>query len=74
MKLTELEYSRIGVIVKINLDVKFKKRLFELGIYEGARIRLIKEREKSFVIIEVCGVYYALRYNDARQIEVRTYE
>ena len=70
MKLTELKVNEKGTIVKISLPDKFKKRLFELGFYNGARIMVTKTRKKVFIIISVKESHYALRYKDAEFIEV----
>lgn len=74
MKLSNVCEGKECKIAKIDLSDKFKKRLNELGIFEGAKIKVTKKREKAFIILSVSGVFYALREKDINNIMVEYYE
>lgn len=74
MKLSEVNEGEKCRIIKIDLSDKFKKRLNELGIFEGAKVKVTKKREKAFLILSVSGVFYALREKDSNNIMVEDYE
>ncbi len=70
MKLADIMVNEEVIIVKIELPDKFKKRLYELGFYEGVSARVVKNRKRAFIVLSVKETYYALRYKDAEFIEV----
>ena len=74
MKLSNVHEGKECRIIKIDLSDKFKKRLNELGIFEGAKVKVTKKREKAFIILSVSGVFYALREKDSNNIMVEEYE
>ena len=74
MNLSNVNEGKECKIIEINLSDKFKKRLNELGFYEGAKIKVTKKREKAYLILSVSGVFYALREKDAKNIMVEVYE
>ena len=74
MKLSEVYEGKKCRIIKIDLPDKFKKRLNELGIFEGAKVKVTKKRERAFLILSVSGVFYALREKDSNNIMVEDYE
>jgi Fe2+ transport system protein FeoA len=74
MKLSEVREGKECRIIKIDLSDKFKKRLNELGIFEGAKVKVTKKRERAFIILSVSGVFYALREKDSNNIMVEEYE
>ncbi len=72
MRLTELKAGEIAKILNIFLPNKFKKRLAELGIFDGVSMRVVlKSVNKKPLVIFVRGVFYALRFSDASNIEVK---
>ncbi len=70
MELYKVNEGEECKITKIELKDKLKKRLNELGIFEGAKIRVTIKRGNAFLILSVSGVFYALREKDASKIMV----
>ena len=62
------------MVIKINLSDKTKKRFNELGLYEGVEIKVTKKRKNAFLILDILGVFYAIRDKDAKNIMVECYE
>ena len=61
-------------VIKISFNDKTKKRFNELGLYEGVEIKVSRKRKKAFLILDVLGVFYAIRDRDAKNIMVECYE
>ena len=74
MKLSKVNVGNFCIISSINLPKKSQKRLIELGIFVGAKIKVCKKRNNAFLIILATDTFYAIRYENANQIEVKVYE
>jgi ferrous iron transport protein A len=72
VKLTELKKHSVANIVSLkNIDKTFLSRLFDLGIYEGAKVKIVNIlRLNRLYLIEIDDVELALRKEDAERIEV----
>lgn len=75
MKLTELEVGASGMITDIQLQQSDKKRLFYIGLYEGAYItKLQKAPIGDPTLYFVLGNQIILRNKDAQKIHVEVKE
>ena len=74
MKLSNANVGKFYIITSINLPKKSQKRLIELGIFVGAKFKVCKKRNNAFLIILATDTFYAIRYENANQIEVKVYE
>ena len=74
MNLALIKEGKCCKVLKINLNERALKRLKELGIYEGACVRVSRKKNKAFLILSVLGVFYAVREKDAKNILVEEYE
>lgn len=72
MNITEMKILEEGKIRSINkIESNFRKRLMDLGIYEGADVILLNRLSfGNLFLIEVDEVEICLRKNDALLIEV----
>lgn len=75
MDATQLKVKETARIIKIHCPIKLKRRLFQMGIYEQALIRLDRRTPLGDpLIFEVEHCHFALRKSLAKQIEVRADE
>lgn len=72
MNITQMKKSENGVIQSlVNVETAFRKRLMDLGIYEGADVILLNVLSGgTLYLIEVDDVEICLRKQDASLIEV----
>jgi len=62
MRLCNIKKNKNYKVVKVGLDYKLNRRLADLGIYEGANIRLIRKSiSGSTYLFEVVNIAVALR-------------
>jgi ferrous iron transport protein A len=73
MNLTELKVSQSGTILSFdNIVPSFRRRLMDLGIYEGATIILLNRLSFGrLYLVEVDEIEICLRKKDALLIEVK---
>lgn len=75
MDATQLKLNQQARIIKIHSTMNLKRRLFQMGIYEQAFIKLDKIAPLNDpLIFEVDHCRIALRKNVAKLIEVRVDE
>lgn len=72
MNITEMKKLDKGVIKSINaIEIAFRKRLMDLGIYDGADVILLgKLSFGRLYLLEVDDVEICIRKEDAQLIEV----
>lgn len=72
MNITRMKKSEKGVIESlVKIETEFRKRLMDLGIYEGADVILLNVLSGgNLYLIEVDDVEICLRKSDASLIEV----
>ena len=72
MNITKMKKSEKGVIESlVKIETAFRKRLMDLGIYEGADVILLNVLSGgNLYLIEVDDVEICLRKSDAELIEV----
>ena len=73
MNLVDVNVNEYAVITKMNIeDFKFKTRLQELGLYEGAEIMLLKFSPlKETCLVKIFNSVLAIKSEVLNQIEVR---
>lgn len=72
MNLYELNINKIATISEINIDTKLKRRLMDLGLVKGTKIRLMfKGIFGNPRAYEVRGSLIALRNEDAKRIIIK---
>ena len=71
MKLSDLNTSEQGVIVKVNGHGSFRKRLIEMGFIAGKKVTVVLNAPlKDPIEYEILGYKLSLRRSEAEQIEV----
>ncbi len=72
MDITKMKKLDKGVIQSlIKIEKEFRKRLMDLGIYEGADVILLNVLSRgNLYLIEVDDVEICIRKSDAKLIEV----
>ena len=72
MNITEMRIKEEGIIKSINqIEINFRKRLMDLGIYDGADVILLNVLSfGKLYLLEVDDVEICLRKEDALLIEV----
>ena len=71
-RLSELEVGQAAEIVKVGAVGEIKRRLMEMGVVAGARVKV--ERLAPLgdpVEIEIMGYHLSLRQSEAAEIEVK---
>ena len=73
MNITDLNKDDIATIVSLKkIDKRFMERLMDVGIYEQARVTLLKKLSiDRLYLIEVDDIEICLRKEDALNIEVK---
>lgn len=73
MNLTELEVSQNATILSFDkIAPSFRRRLMDLGIYEGAHVILLNKLSFGrLFLVEVDDIELCLRQQDASLIEVK---
>lgn len=72
MNITKMSKQQKGIINSLsNIEKSFRKRLMDLGIYEGAQVILLNVLSSgNLFLIEVDDIEICLRKDDAHRIEV----
>lgn len=72
MNITKMKKMQKGFIQSLaNIEKNFRKRLMDLGIYEGAQIILLNVLSNgNLYLVEVDDIEICLRKDDAYRIEV----
>ena len=71
MTLDDLKTGDRCIVLKINAQGPFKKRLLEMGFIAGAEVKVIKFAPlKDPVEYMVKGYHVSLRHEEAQKIEV----
>jgi len=73
MNITELKITDEAKILSLyNIEASFRRRLMDLGIYEGAQVILLNILSfGNLFLIEVDDIEICLRKEDALLIEVK---
>ena len=67
----ELKINQRAIISKLHLKLSDRRRCFNMGIYEGVSITLIKKAPfKDPYLFSVNGNEICMRQQDAKRIEV----
>ncbi len=71
MKLTDLKEGQEAIIVNVSGEGAFRKRLLEMGVIKGEKIKVIKKSPlKDPVEYQIMGYDVSLRNTEAKLIEV----
>jgi len=69
MNLGDVKIGNFAIVKTLNCEGKIRQRFFDLGIFEGAEIKVLAFAPLSDpIIIEVKGSIMAIRRNDAKKI------
>lgn len=72
--LNELEINSVGVIKKVNLDYKLKRRISDLGIVKGTKVKpMFCGACGGIRAYEIRNILIAIRDEDASKIDVEIY-
>lgn len=72
MRLSELKQGESATIVHVGGDGRFRRRVLEMGLLKGTRIRVEKYAPlKDPLELVVKGVHLSLRVEEAERIEVQ---
>ncbi|WP_233513085.1 FeoA family protein [Absiella sp. AM29-15] len=72
MNASEMREQQLCEVIRVHMEEADTKRLFYLGIYEGAIIRLIQKAPlQDPYLFYVQGTHLILRKQDAQRIEVK---
>lgn len=70
-KLSELPLNENGIIKEINCDYKIKRRLLDLGLVRGTKIKpVLVSPSKDPRAFSVRGSIIAIRKEEAEKIEI----
>ncbi|MBN1839807.1 MAG: ferrous iron transport protein A [Campylobacterales bacterium] len=70
--LSEMNPGEQGIVSKIDAQGELKQRLFSLGLRKGSQIKMkASSISKSTLEVEVGSTLLALRYEEAKMIQVR---
>lgn len=71
MNLSQLTFNKKAKIIQVNCDKKIKERLYDMGLYEGEQVVLIRRAPLNDPLeIKVKDFYLAMRVCDAKKILV----
>ena len=71
-KLSEMNAGEKAIVSRIEADGELKQRLFSLGLRKGSNIQIkATSIAKSTMEVEVGTTLLALRYEEAKSIEVK---
>jgi len=72
MKLSDCPKNQELKVILVNiLDEKFKLRLYEIGFYQGSKIKVLKTSAlKQTLLVKVLDSCFALKLDIAQNIEV----
>jgi len=69
--LSQLSPGTTGLLLSLNCSRSFRRRLMELGLLPGTRVRLVRRvTVGDLVEIECRGCHLSLRLSEARQVLV----
>ncbi len=72
LKLSDLEIGESAEIVKVGAVGQIKKRLLEMGIVKGSRVKVERLAPLGDPIeVFIMGYHMSLRRSEAEQIEVK---
>jgi ferrous iron transport protein A len=70
--LADLETNEKAVVLKISADTELKQRLASFGLRKNSTVRVkALSIKKSTIEVEVCTGLIALRFDEAKKIEVQ---
>ena len=70
--LSEMNPGEQGIVSKIDAQGELKQRLFSLGLRKGSQIKMkASSIPKSTLEVEVGSTLLALRYEEAKMIQVK---
>ena len=70
--LSEMNPGEQGIVSKIDAQGELKQRLFSLGLRKGSQIKMkASSIAKSTLEVEVGSTLLALRYEEAKMIQVK---
>ncbi|WP_048601717.1 FeoA family protein [Rubeoparvulum massiliense] len=73
MSIAELKVGEIGQVIDVaQLDESFRRRLADMGLNQGKRVKI--QQKLPFAgpcILECEGIQLGLRHDDAQRIKVR---
>ena len=69
--LDSLEAGSVANVTRLSGERSFRRRLMELGLLPGTRLRLVRRADIGGVlVVDVRGCQVTLRRQEAREIEV----
>ena len=69
--LADLKEKEIAIVAKVRANGELKQRLASLGLRKNSQIKIKKfSLSKSTIEVEIGTSMIALRYNEAKEIEV----
>ncbi len=72
MTLNDLKPGQEGTVVSIEKNGAIKKRIMDMGITPGVKIKVIKEAPLGDPIeVNIRGYELSLRKNEAKQIQIQ---
>jgi ferrous iron transport protein A len=72
IKLSQMNTGDKAVVVRIDANEELKQRFFSLGLHKGSQLQIkATSIAKSTMEIEVGTTLLALRYEEAKSIEVQ---
>jgi Fe2+ transport system protein FeoA len=73
ISLSELKPKQNGVVIRIDGDSNFRKRLMDMGVTRGAKIRMIRNAPLGDPIeFEVRGYKITLRKKEIKGVYLKT--
>ena len=75
MTLDKLKPGDVGLIRKLSTRDKLSQRLVDMGVYPGLRFMVIRNAPlEDPMEVELEGYFVSLRHDEARFVEVDTYD
>ncbi len=72
IKLSQMNAGDKAIVVRIDANEELKQRFFSLGLHKGSQLQIkATSIAKSTMEIEVGTTLLALRYEEAKSIEVQ---
>ena len=73
--LADLKVDEKAIVLKVNADTELKQRLASLGLRKNSNIKVkALSMNKSTIEIEIGTGMIALRFDEAKQIEVQVWK
>ncbi len=71
MKLNDLKLEEEAIITKVDAHPDIKRRLLDIGLVRGAKIKkVLASKKESMIAYEIKGTVIAIRKDDTKDIEV----